>query len=69
MTNSLEQHLKNAYLSAEEGLELASIKNDSALAAEHSRLATVLYDLASYFSEDGINEFQRQRLIQMGFNP
>lgn len=69
MKPTIEQLLKAAYIQADEERETASDGDQFSLMAEYSRLATVLYDLASYFGEDGINEHQKARLIQMGFKP
>jgi hypothetical protein len=43
---------------------LIADKEDS---PSHSHLAQVLYDLLTYFSEDGITSEQRERLKVMGF--
>jgi hypothetical protein len=66
---SLEQTLKDAYLAADAARQRSSDLNEFSALAEYSHLATVLYDLASYFGENGINSFQKDRLIQIGFNP
>ncbi len=69
MKPTIEQHLKDAYALVDEMRERASAEDRFADLAEYSRLSTVLYDLASYFGEDGITLQQRERLIQMGFKP
>jgi hypothetical protein len=66
---SLEQTLKDAYLAADAARQRSSDLNEFSALAEYSHLATVLYDLSSYFSEDGINDYQTERLVRMGFNP
>jgi hypothetical protein len=66
---SIEQTLKDAYLAAEAALQRASDLDEYSSLAEYSLLSTVLYDLSSYFSEDGINDYQTERLIRIGFNP
>ena len=66
---SLEQTLKDAYLAADAARQRSSDLNEFSALAEYSHLATVLYDLSSYFGEDGINDYQTERLIRIGFNP
>ena len=66
---SLEQSLKDALTAADAARQRSSDLNEFSALAEYSHLATVLYDLASYFSEDGINDYQTERLIRIGFNP
>ena len=54
----MNELLSAAYLKAD------SIREES---PDHDHLAGILYDLLSYFSEDGITSEQRDRLESMGF--
>jgi hypothetical protein len=66
---TIEQRLKAALTAVDDARQRAYDLGDDFALAEHALLSTVLYDLASYFGENGINSFQKDRLIQMGFKP
>jgi hypothetical protein len=65
---NLEKQLEELYESVESLRQRASDLDKYADLAEYSKLATIAYDLSCYFGGHDINKFQKQRLINLGFN-